>query len=536
MYLVRTLLRSSVVKSLSLFLSRLSALLLPLESSIPLSAKEVDTLPLSQRYNFQIVRCAYELKVGLVTACDGAPPFVAETLGPWVGKLDELISRIMSPVITSIRVAVSGICERAIVAETAPTSMVPAGDAPPKTPTTSSSAQFRSLSMGRAAPASAQASGPSWIADLTALFEGTSKLFDRMECGQDAEQWFASVGTHAVWKGMLALSARKVVADAGGATLHPAVTASKGLFKSAKRSPSPPASPPLRPNSADGLHPLPFGSTKEEAPCVRVLCELELFESRLATFSLPLCAASHDHVLLVGACDPAAPCGLCRTGRQFDAESSEDEDDDAGLAECAMREAMQALSAMIVVVRATARPKDIEEALLFAAGASASTASVVTKPAIANGLTPLTPAALLLNSRGAALPSSPLSNCSSLPLVPETSSAPSGTPCPTLLHALDTIPILILLHLLASRLPATLEFQLPHQVWNLEWKAYAKELRGYAAAEEWTPEIGWEMAGEIARCAAEKEGEKACVGEARERLRTLAVAVRTKVRVEVVAV
>lgn len=449
------------------------------------------------------MRSAYELKEGLRAAGVGAPPFVGETLRPWVDKLEELMGRVMNPLVASVRLSVTAICTRARIAEPS----VAVGQPELKSTSLPGAAGLRSLSLGRTASANVAATtsvGPVWIRELAAALETMAKLVGRLECGKDADKWLVSVGTCAVWKAMLALSARNVVEEVAiPAAVVPA--APKGLFKSAKRSPSPPASPPLAP--IDSLHPRypsPLSSSAEIA-FVRLLCELELLESRLTTFVNALSSAPHDNVLMSGTCDLVSACGLCKTGRTFDAESSDEEDEvDAGqgLAQCAMREALQALSAMIVVVRASARPEVLRQALLVDAGAS-------------DPLVPLTPLALLAGP----------------PLVPiEKERGP--TICPTLAHALDTLPTLILLHVLASRLPPSIGFRLPHQVWGLEWREYDKELRGFAAAEEWTAEIGWEMSGEVGRIV---EGRG--MGEReRERVRVLGVAIRTRVRVEVVEV
>lgn len=446
------------------------------------------------------MRSAYELKEGLRTTGVGAPPFVGETLRPWVDKLEELMGRVMNPLVASVRLSVTAICLRAQVAEPA----VAVGQPELKSTSLPGAAGLRSLSLGRAASASiasAGSVGPVWIRELAAALEAMAKLVGRLECGKDADKWLVSVGTCVVWKGMLALSARNVVEEAAPAVVPVAL---KGLFKSAKRSPSPPASPPLAPVDAhQSRHTSPTSSSSEIA-FVRLLCELELLESRLTTFVHALSSPPHDNVLMSGTCDNVAACGLCKTGRTFDAESSDEEDEieaGQGLAQSAMREALQALSAMIVVVRASAHSQVLRRALLVDAGAS-------------DELVPLTPLALLAGTP--------------VPVVEER--GPST--CPTLAHALDTLPTLILLHLLASRLPASIGFRLPHEVWGLEWRDYDKELRGFAAAEEWTAEIGWEMSGEVARCV---EGGGLRAPE-RERLGVLAVAIRTRVRVEVVEV
>ncbi|KAL8279220.1 hypothetical protein RQP46_008476 [Phenoliferia psychrophenolica] len=512
-YLLRTLLKSPVLRSLSFFLTRLSALPLPCEPFSPTSAKDLleANIPIAIRFNLQLVRCAYELKHNLALA----PPGVEDTLGPWKDKLDELMARVMGPLVVAIRGGLIAICARARTVETVGTGGTTAvsGGSMMLDAAVKVAAAPRSLSLGRVGPAATPAggAGPPWIRDLAAFLGAVEKLILKLECGADADKWIVSIGTCAVWKGLLALSARKIVEEQPASPSAPAVagaiTVAKGLFKVAakvtKSTPSPPESPKLHPAPLDSAVPTLAATGSQPAlsdvAFIRLIGELELFEARLAHFTtvLSVAPAPPKHVM-PGQCADASACGLCKTGRKFDDKAQEEDDDDEadptgarGLAQCAMREAMQALSAVIVVVRASGGKWGMKDALLRSAGAGSAAVHAV--------------------GTGAA---SPTGN-------------PSGwtrVPCPTLLHALDTIPVLLLLHIFVSRLPPSVPFRLPHELWGLKWDEYEAELRGFAAAEEWTPEIGWEMAGEVKRC----EGIKGLNDEAMSRLALLRVAIESR--------
>jgi hypothetical protein len=521
--LLRTLLRSSVLKSLSLCLTRLTALIVPSVQPNPFpliqSVKEYDTsLPAPFRFNLLIVRCAYEVKEGLRRAGHGLPGFVEETLRPWRDKLDQIIARVMDPVIAVLRGNVIETCRRGRVLESnAPTvaSIIPS---------LPHAAQIRSLSLGRASPAisietstvsngsstTMNGGGPAWIKDLANVLESTNILFNRLECGLESDKWRASIGTCAVWKGSLALSNRKIISEEPS----PPVSTTRSLFKSAKNGTSPPSAATARSlggESSPPASPLPLplattATTTHDAAFVRLLSELELFESRLISFHSTLSTSPSsisDPIILSGKCDAALHCVLCQTGRTFDAESSDEEDSEdggmrssnEGLAQSAMREAMQVVSALIVVARASAIQGVLHEALLSNAG-----------------------------SRSTSIPTSH----SSPTLV--------SSVCPTLSHALDTLPTLLLLHLLMARLSPWLGFRLPHQIWSLEWNAYERELRGFAAAEEWTEEIGEEVVMEIGSVLAKFEGQhrKHELDELRaNQLSVLRDAVRIKVGIDV---
>ncbi|KDE04656.1 hypothetical protein MVLG_04954 [Microbotryum lychnidis-dioicae p1A1 Lamole] len=583
-YLLRTLLRSSVLKSLSLFLTRLTTLLLPpdLMPPPPLTPKEVDNLSPSLRFNLTIVRCAYEVRRSLLAAgqLPGMPAFVRETLRPWADKLAEVMTRVMNPIILSLRIIVSGICAKARIPSdessvvnghlSSTMSMLGVeheGAGTKSTASKGATSQLRSLSMGRATPAPASltnstkhghghghgvdanglALGPLWLRELTGVLEATAKLVARLECGGDADKWLVSVGTHAVWKGMLDLAARKIaVAVPGsvdGSAKAPAtpgaeakipgaqIVPSKSLFKSAskKASVGPGDSPPFGTVSGDGastpsssyaatnpngtsvVSNLTCSTPANDIAFIRLLCELELLEARLIAFIKHLSAPSSTPILpphMSGSCSHELACGLCRTGRRFDAESSDDEDEDgpadsteAALAHSAMREAMQALSAMVVVVRASNHTDAILNAIRENGvkddlhKKDESSAQLSCQDQNAEPMTPLKPMDLMRSHEPLVLPTTSV-NAFPEKTVVEDKLASKPLVCPTLRHALATLPDLILLHLLASRCH---RFSLPHERWGLaDWRAYEKELRGFQAGEEWTAEVAWEVVNEVA--------------------------------------
>ncbi|GAA5944613.1 hypothetical protein JCM3775_005851 [Rhodotorula graminis] len=615
-YLLRTLLRSSVLKALSLFLTRLSALLLvasptdpalaPALFAAPRTVKDADSLSIPLRFNLQIVRCAYEVKHALRLVAEpgaGFPHFVDETLKPWRVKLAELINRVMGPFVQSARLAVADVCARArtegavgssgelpaaaaaAAAAAASSSLGLHGVAHPVPPPlkTSATSQLRSLSLGRTAPqhlavptpvtgssgvlsssaaaaaAAAATAGPPWLRDLSAQLDAVVRVVTRLEGGSDADKWVVSVATAASWKGMLHLSARAIgmvggsaaAASAGadalekgqgapGAGEKAAITAAtqlpvrRGLLGGVgiKKTPSPPQSPPLPAVELGG--PRASGAAGSSAAAarapsaadiafVRLLSDLELLEARLKAFlvaglSTPatVLAPSTTAAAAPSACPAASRgtgCGLCRTGRTFDDESSDSSsDDDDGdrdggarrpdpsresrLALSAMREAMQALSAMVVVVRAS---KDLGVLCRAIEGPRHMAGAGPAAAASSDAQAPLTPSALFALQSA---PSAPTAAPS--PSVGNGPAAPLSPQCPTLLSALVTLPPIILLHLIAARLsPSTSSsaLRLPHELWALRggWDEYASELRGFAAAEEWELEVAAEFAAEAER-------------------------------------
>lgn len=587
-YLLRTLLRSSVLKALSLFLTRLSALLLvpspsdpalsPAYFAAPRTCKEADALPLPLRFNLQIVRCASQVKRALAIVADpssGFPHFVEETLRPWRAKLAELMNRVMGPLVQSARLAVAETCLRARIegattaegcacvdggsggglgvtgaaaaaaasaSATAGTGALGLTGLSVLSPSAahlkpSATSQLRSLSLGRSAspaPSSASAgssgvlpstasaaaaatAGPAWLRDLSCRLEAFARLVARLECAADADKWIVSVATTACWKGMLNLGARSIgaVGGPGAPSEKERPVSRRGLLGGVgiKKTPSPPQSPPLpsvdmagAPHAHAHVAPSPA-----DIAFVRLLSDLELLEARLQAFLVaslstpaivlaPSFAAGSSAESCPASTHLPAGCGLCRTGRTFDDESSDssDSEDDgevdhprggaapseprreSRLVLSAMREAMQALSAMVVVVRASRDPEVVKLALQGPPPAPDEKAA---------SAQPMTPSAMFALS-------TPAPAVTVVP--PSCSLSPS---CPTLHSALLALPPLVLLHLLASRVSAATTFRLPHEVWALRngWAEYAAELRGFAAGEEWAQEVAWEMHNEVER-------------------------------------
>ncbi|KAI5479273.1 hypothetical protein MNV49_003791 [Pseudohyphozyma bogoriensis] len=541
-YLLRILLRSPIVKSLSLFLSRLSALLLapsttpfvpsapptPQASTFSLSIASTPaagkqpaqkgaagpagcTAPPSVVYNLTLVRCALALKAGLTRARSLGVSPIGETLRPWEDKLDELVGRVMGPLVLGIKEGVRSTCLSARALELPG----PAGGA-----TTGA----RTLSAIGRAPVPVSASAPTWLRDLTSTLNGTGALISKIdgEDGKDRARWLVAVGTCAVWKGMLGLAARPLHPSSTTAAEAPAKpVATKALFtKSAKRSPSPSrTSPPL------GPAPLPAPDVLDE-PFIRLLAQLEALERSLVAFSTFLPPAPREPATLdVTLCK--GECGLCKTGRKFDPES-EDDDEEAksidqagGLAHYAMREAMQALSAMIVVVRSTGSA-DGRKKLAAALGTTHS--PVVAPQREDEEIKPLTPSDLL-SALDKSVPAKSESSASLSSAMSSSTTSTKPAICETLSAALDTLPPLLLLHVLVSRLPPSLGFQLPHQLWGLEWEAYERELKGFRAAEEWVGEIGWEVAGEVGRVEEGLDGRREDLGLLKRAVRRVGVEV-----------
>lgn len=641
-YLLRTLLRSSILKTLSLFFTRLSALLLvpstteaalhPSVFAAPRSLKDLDSLPLALRYNLHIVRCAYEVKRALSLVADpnvgvAFPPFVDETLKPWRAKLAELMNRVMNPLVQSARAHIAETCLHARATKhggcavlhclhcrdaahapagtnsalglhglTAPAPVAHAGKV-------SATSQLRSLSLGRASPAPSAASHATkeaqsgagaadaqylsspWIRDLSAQFDALAKLIGRLGCGVDADKWIVSVATAATWKGMLNLAARPIEPPAQGKT--PSVAGSsesggmrspvadkpkRGLLGGTKKPPSPPQSPPPLPanGAAKDLTAANGDSSSmaaADAAFARLLYDIESLETRLKAF-LGASLSTPAHVLAPAfgnaadcpATGTATGCNLCRTGRVFDDDSSDSSDDEdengatsdghghrpghesareSKLALSAMREAMQALSALVVTARASHQVDILREAI------EAGDASLAPQAATPGFEVPeaMTPSTLFARTGAppSAIPPSTSKTAAKAPAPPAASLQPSLATCPTLKSALVTLPPLILLHLVAARISTpplrkdsvsveqTLAFRLPHEVWALRggWTEYAAELRGFAAGEDWAPEVAAEMASE-ARRVVELRREVNALAKADElALETLVVVART---------
>lgn len=429
---------------------------------------------------------------------------------------------------------------------------------------------------GSGGSAGQQHTASAWVRDLASQFEAFGKVIGRLECGVDADKWIVTVATAAAWKGMLNLAARPIVASSVLFSTAPTPSVSvssesssvhspapekprRGLLLGggAKKTPSPPQSPPLPANRDLAAAAAAGGGdhAHAEVAFVRLLFDVESLEARLKAF-LVSSLSTPAHVLAPAfassvecpAASSSSGCGLCRTGRTFDDDSSDSEDDDEAaaangtgggdprshrpghesaresrLALSAMREAMQALSAMIVVVRASHRIQVLRDAVENRGAAVTITpTAAAASSSITPGLEspqPMTPSTLFARSGAppAAIPPSTSMTAAKAPTVPAAPLQSSLATCPTLNSALLTMPPLVLLHLVAARVAspavdeeekrARLALHLPHETWDLRegWIEYASELRGFAAGEEWAPEVAVELGAEAKRVLAARQ-------------------------------
>lgn len=546
-YLLRSLLRSAVLKCLSIFLSRLEGLMVnpssdPAILSVAKTVREAENPPLAQRYCFLVVRSAWELKKGLVKACgcpsaaaaatatataspggtgsqlgppstEAMPKFVKDTLAPWITKLDLLANRIFNPMLAAIK-------QEAINIVVLPNSPDDVGSSGPGGaaalggnalhlqhkdglvvggPVLQSSATGnRSISLTRSptpvmagssngSSVSTGANGPlcpvpAYLKDLSNLLAATSRIFAWVAVNDsDLQKWKVSIGSSLIWKILLTTSAQR--GDGEGCpprrrSSPPPVglTTLSGQGVSGVASPHGGAAAPLaavphqpqpkRSMSAMGMGRLrgtsshangkrspspPYNGTKGGADgsavaspvCARLVAEMEMFEAVLEKFVSSLLhplaePASHD----AEPCKKGKSCPICR-GR-FVPLDLDDSDDEEALPREAMQEAMAALSSFIVLLRAFTTELNIVPLLLKA-----------------------------------------------IPAVDDTSLAPEI--CPNLIRALDTLPPLILLHTVVSRIPRWYSFRMPHQLWNTTWQDYESTMKGFHTGEEWVGEVGWEL-------------------------------------------
>jgi hypothetical protein len=196
-----------------------------------------------------------------------------------------------------------------------------------------------------------------------------------------------------------------------------------------KRSPSPPAA-----------------SSDETA--AKLVVEVEAFEAIIEKFvSSLLMHTPYDNtgtstIPKEAACGKGKDCLNCK-GRYIPLDE-EDSDDEDALPREAMQEAMTALSSFVVVLRTFAVERS--------------------------------PVAVLLGGTHAV---------DDISLAPEI--------CPNLIRALDTLPPLILLQTLVSRIPGQYGFRAPYELWSTTWRDYEQTMKGFHTGEEWVGEVGWEL-------------------------------------------
>ena len=483
-YLLRSLLRSAVLKSLSIFLSRLESLMIsptaePTILYVAKSVKEAENPPLIQRYSFLVLRSAWELRKGLLKACSNSvradgkeeemPKFVNDTLAPWITKVELLANKLWSPMLAAIKdeatklVVHRGHDEGLSSMNSAAAHLaVPGSSNGPRSLSFTRSANTHSTSnlLGASVvPASASHPACAYLKDLGSLLSATSRTFAWLS-GADSEiqKWKVSIGSSVIWKMLLAASSttfehqpdnqlrRHLTPPLG--TAHLATDAAPP----AKRSMSAMGMVRLRGSNA------PSGKRSPSPPRVlagtKLVTEMEAFESILEKFVASLLIHPHEPHASAhinpneAACSRGKDCAVCK-GRYIPLDV-EDSDDEEALPREAMQEAMTALSSFIVILRAFASEAQPVRTLLKAIAA-------VDDIALASDV------------------------------------------CPNLIRALDTIPPLVLLQMVVARIPSYYGVRLPHELWSTTWKDYEQTMKGFHTGEEWVGEVGWELLKEVRR-------------------------------------
>ena len=491
-YLLRSLLRSAVLKTLSIFLSRLESLIVSPSSdpsilTVARTVKEAEHPPVSQKYSFMILRAAWELKRGLIRACgpvtdpttkreEQMPRFVKDMLTPWISKLDLLAGRIWNPILAAIKeeivkcVTVQGAQEARVTPPAQNTPLPHAGVSG------AGAASVRTLSLTRASTGLANHASastineplPLYLRDLASLLAATSRTFSWLST-QDADhhQWRAQIGSTVIWKMLLVISSRRVEGF-GGTVIQrrgsppPGGVTAPSAPPVARRSMSSMGMGRLRPSSASGKRsPSPPASAALSAQALKLVAEVEAFESILEKFVSSLLpspsstwdghavSADGDHNAIP--CSKKKDCPSCR-GRYIPLDL-DDSDDEEALPREAMQEAMAALSSFIVILRG------------FATCGSSAVATWTFVRCI--------------------------SAVDDIRLAPQD--------CPNLIRALDTVPPLILIQELVSRVPVYYGLRFPHELWGATWREFEKTMRGFHAGDEWVGEVGWELLNEARR-------------------------------------
>lgn len=516
-YLLRSLLRSAVLKSLSIFLSRMESLIIapasdPTILTVARTVKEAEAPPISQKFSFMILRSAWELKRGLVKACtltgaaNGAasaeqmPKFVHDTLTPWISKFDLLANRIWNPILTAIK---EEVVKTIVVQGAQEANVTPPAPTPLALPTVSgvsaASSGTRSLSLSRVgvsaghhgAPAS-PASGaggypvPGYLRDLSSLLAATGRTFAWLSVAElDHQKWKVQIGSLTIWKMLLVISSMRVEGTAGAAIRRrqspPAgmgggtVDGAAGASAAAplpRRSMSAMGMGRLRPSSSGAGAALSSGKRSPSPPAShgsagesalvrqssKLACEVEMFESILETFVaslLPSRSSAWDGHAVDAAGDPnAAPCPRKKACPVCRGRYIPLDLDDSDDEEALPREAMQ-------------------EAMTALSSFIVILRAFAVDPA---------PVPTMLRA---------IEAVDDLSLAPEL--------CPNLIRALDTSPPLVLLQEIVSRIPRAYGFRFPHELWSTTWRDFESTMKGFHTGEEWVGEIGWELLKEAKR-------------------------------------
>jgi hypothetical protein len=531
-YLLRSLLRSAVLKTLSIFLSRLESLIIspaadPSILSVPKTVKEAENPPQSQRFSFLILRSAWELKKGLYHACavsgettgpiSEMPKFVRDTLNPWISKLDLLANRIWGPILTAIKdeavntITVQGAIEVGLCAP--PTLPSPAAGGHLALPAVHSGSG-RSLSLSRSStpgPApltsttgitgsSANLAMPNYLKDLSTMLAATSRTFAWLSVAEvDNQNWKVAIGSSVIWKMMMLYSFRRV---------DDAIT-STGASSAAGCSPSRRASPP--PSIVNGLSsantnggvaasgtaaaatPVPIASAVPK----RSMSAMGI--SRLRGSALSSAgkrspsppreqSAAHNAARLVVDVEIFESCieKFVSTLSLVAPVSSYDGVNNPNSIPCSKNKECDICKGRFIPLEVD--DSDDEDELPREAMQEAMTA-------LSSFIVVLR---FLAHESGSGARANPVPKLlRAIAAVDDLSLAPEI--CPNFIRALDLLPPLILLQTLVARIPGYYEFKMPNQLWNTSWKQYESTMKGFHTGEEWVAEVGWEILKEARR-------------------------------------
>lgn len=449
-------------------MGRLESLPQSEEIVVPKTVKEVSSLPAGQRYNLENVRSAYELRAALYQVCEPAsdprskalPSFVADALRPWIIKIDNYITRLMNPVVLAIKLSA---LHQLAAAQSSLVRTTSAGKVPDPATTPMTSAQ---------------PTLPTYLRDLAAQLEAAGQLFRSLRGGKAIDRWIVNIGSFLIWKAMLYYACRQCPPPARGVSSAPpkaTPTSSRGK------------SLPLLRNNKRGHSPPPLAAP--EHPHDRLVSEVAAFGAIISNFATPVLnsPAAPNEEALRSAKDVHQ---LCESYNLLPEIPSDDEgsQEEVELAHEAMHEALLALGAFELALRALKWPEELTAAFLYDDDDSSSSDDedpARTPSAVFRLTGPGSPATRVAAEKAR-------NNPQRKRLIPV------KMPDPTLDRALDTLPPVITFHMLASRLQ---DFRLPHEIWDLPggWEQYDSQLHGFSAGDNFKEEVGWEMVAELDR-------------------------------------
>ncbi|KAK9896670.1 hypothetical protein P389DRAFT_82729 [Cystobasidium minutum MCA 4210] len=527
-YLLRSLLRSAVLKTLSIFMSRLESLIISQTSDpsvlfVPRTVKEAENPPPSQRFSFLILRSAWELKKGLNKACSGVtvdaqggpiidmPKFVKDTLGPWINKLDLLVNRIWGPIIAAIKdeavmcITVQGALECGL---TQPATMPSPAIGSLALPAPHPASSGRSLSLSRSSTptptpvpgtmgSSAALSVPNYLKDLSTLLAATSRTFAWLSVAEiDQANWKVAIGSSIIWKMMMMCSFRRV--DDVPAGSYPS------------RRASPPPSTVHAFTSVNGAttpSALSGGQSTPilEAPTAAAAPKRSM--SAMGIARLRGAATSHNG----GKRSPSPPRANGAGGRagSLAATNAARLVVDVEIFEACVEKFVSSLSLVAPTAsfdesnpnsRHCSKNKDCpicKGRFIPVEVEDSDDEDELPREAMQEAMTALSSFIVVLRFF-AHESSNPVPKLlRAIQAVDDLSLAPEL--CPNFIRALDLLPPLILLQTLVARIPSYYEFRMPNQLWNTSWKQYETTMKGFHTGEEWVAEVGWELLKEARR-------------------------------------